>query len=77
MTQDNDSTISNDGSLAGDPTETAMIQFGFDHGYDVREKLKDYPRVGEIPISIPDVRCPLPFTKPLPQNTRNMASMSS
>ncbi|MDO4680405.1 MAG: cation-translocating P-type ATPase [Aerococcus sp.] len=48
MTMDNDSTISNDGSLAGDPTETAMIQFGFDHHFDVRDLLKEQPRVGEI-----------------------------
>ncbi|MDO4670639.1 MAG: cation-translocating P-type ATPase [Aerococcus sp.] len=48
MNMDNDSTISNDGSLAGDPTETAMIQFGFDKGYDVRKVLQEQPRVGEI-----------------------------
>ena len=50
MNMANDSTIAKDGSLAGDPTETAMIQFGFDKGYDVRETIKVQPRVGEIPF---------------------------
>lgn len=50
MNMANDSTIAKDGSLAGDPTETAMIQFGFDKGYDVRETIKVQPRVGEVPF---------------------------
>lgn len=44
----NDTTISNDGSLAGDPTETAMIQFGIDKGFDLKAALDERPRVGEI-----------------------------
>lgn len=50
MNMANDATIAIDGSLAGDPTETAMIQFGFDKGYDVRETIKVQPRVGEVPF---------------------------
>ncbi|AMB98753.1 ATPase [Aerococcus urinaehominis] len=50
MNMANDSTIGRNDELSGDPTETAMIQFGFDKGYDVREELKECPRVGEIPF---------------------------
>jgi Ca2+-transporting ATPase len=50
MNMANDASIANDGSLAGDPTETAMIQFGFDQGYDVRDTIKVQPRVGEVPF---------------------------
>lgn len=50
MNLDNDSEIKADKSLQGDPTETAMVQYGFDKGFDVREELKDFPRLGEIPF---------------------------
>lgn len=46
----NDTKIQPDGTMLGDPTETALIQFGFDHKYDVREVLKKYPRVQELPF---------------------------
>lgn len=46
----NDTQIAPDNSLIGDPTETAMVQFGLDQGFDVREVLKTSPRVGEVPF---------------------------
>lgn len=36
--------------LIGDPTETAMVQFGLDKGYDVRVDLEKNPRVAEVPF---------------------------
>ena len=36
--------------LIGDPTETALVQFGLDHNFDVREVLKSEPRVAELPF---------------------------
>ena len=36
--------------LIGDPTETAMVQFGLDKGYDVRVDLEKHPRVAEVPF---------------------------
>ena len=46
----NDTKISQDNSLLGDPTETAMVQYGFDKKYDVREELVNIPRVAEVPF---------------------------
>ncbi|WEV60867.1 cation-translocating P-type ATPase [Streptococcaceae bacterium ESL0729] len=46
----NDTKISQDGKLLGDPTETALIQYGLDNNYDVREALKIEKRVAEIPF---------------------------
>ncbi len=40
MSLANDTKIQNDGNLLGDPTETALIQYGFDHDFDVRNLLK-------------------------------------
>ena len=42
----NDTKVADDGSLAGDPTETALIDMGNKVGY----KLENYPRVAEIPF---------------------------
>lgn len=50
MTYTNDTKISQDGTLIGDPTETALIQFGLDHGFNVVEKVAAEPRVAEIPF---------------------------
>jgi len=50
MTFSNDTKIQNDGVLLGDPTETALVQFGFDHNYHVEEELKKEPRVAEVPF---------------------------
>ncbi|SER06027.1 Ca2+-transporting ATPase [Granulicatella balaenopterae] len=46
----NDTKIAPDNSLIGDPTETAMIQFGLDKNYDVRQELENMPRIGEVPF---------------------------
>jgi len=46
----NDTKISQDNSLLGDPTETAMVQYGLDKKYDVREELVNIPRVAEVPF---------------------------
>lgn len=46
----NDTKVDPDGKLIGDPTETALVQFGLDHNFDVREVLKDEPRVAELPF---------------------------
>lgn len=50
MTFSNDTKIQQDGRLVGDPTETALVQFGFDHDYQVEEELKKEPRVAEVPF---------------------------
>lgn len=50
MSLANDTKIQDDGNLLGDPTETALIQFGFDHDFDVRDLLKKQPRVQEVPF---------------------------
>ena len=44
----NDTKISQDNSLLGDPTETAMVQYGLDKNYDVREELVNIPRIAEV-----------------------------
>ena len=46
----NDTKVDPDGKLIGDPTETALVQFGLDHNFDVREVLKNEPRVAELPF---------------------------
>ncbi|MFH5811459.1 cation-translocating P-type ATPase [Companilactobacillus sp. FL22-1] len=50
MTFSNDTKIQSDGALVGDPTETALVQFGFDHGYQIEDELKKEPRVAEVPF---------------------------
>ncbi|MCE2078289.1 cation-translocating P-type ATPase [Streptococcus thermophilus] len=50
MTFANDTKVDLDGKLIGDPTETALVQFGLDHNFDVREVLKSEPRVAELPF---------------------------
>lgn len=50
MTFSNDTKIQKDGVLVGDPTETALVQFGFDHDYQIEEELKKEPRVAEVPF---------------------------
>ena len=46
----NDTKVDPSGKLIGDPTETALVQFGLDHNFDVREILQDEPRVAELPF---------------------------
>ncbi len=49
MILSNDTKIMTDG-LAGDPTETALIQYNLDQGYPVDQLLTDRPRVNEVPF---------------------------
>ncbi|AEZ62636.1 cation transporter/ATPase [Streptococcus infantarius subsp. infantarius] len=46
----NDTKIDPNGKLIGDPTETALVQFGLDHSFDISEVLKKEPRVAELPF---------------------------
>lgn len=46
----NDTKIDPSGKLIGDPTETALVQFGLDKNFDVREVLAGEPRVAELPF---------------------------
>ncbi|MFR5089831.1 MAG: cation-translocating P-type ATPase [Streptococcus lutetiensis] len=46
----NDTKIDPNGKLIGDPTETALVQFGLDHSFDIREVLKKESRVAELPF---------------------------
>ena len=46
----NDTKIENGGDLLGDPTETALIQYAFDHDIDVQAMLDKYKRVQEVPF---------------------------
>lgn len=50
MTYSNDTQIANDGTLIGDPTETAMVKFALDKGMNVKEELTKEPRVAEVPF---------------------------
>ncbi|MCD2255116.1 calcium-translocating P-type ATPase, PMCA-type [Lactobacillus sp. CC-MHH1034] len=50
MTMANDTQIQEDGKLVGDPTETALVQYGFDHDFDVRDAVAAEPRVAELPF---------------------------
>ena len=45
----NDSKLTTDGKLTGDPTETALIDLAFNLGYDINS-LTIYERVAEIPF---------------------------
>ncbi len=50
MNYANDTKITKDGELKGDPTETALIRFGLDKGFDVREETKAEPRIVDLPF---------------------------
>jgi len=49
MILSNDTKIMTDG-LAGDPTETALVQYNLDQDYPVDQLLTDRPRVSEVPF---------------------------
>ncbi|WP_143462015.1 cation-translocating P-type ATPase [Levilactobacillus enshiensis] len=49
MILSNDTKITTEG-LAGDPTETALVQYQLDRDYPVDQVLKEMPRVAEIPF---------------------------
>lgn len=46
----NDTKITEDGQLIGDPTETALIAYGRDKGFVIQDALAATPRVGEVPF---------------------------
>lgn len=46
----NDTKIAQDGKLIGDPTETALVQYGIEHNYIVDTELKEEPRILELPF---------------------------
>ncbi|CAM4001389.1 calcium-translocating P-type ATPase, PMCA-type [Catellicoccus marimammalium] len=46
----NDTKEADDGALLGDPTETALISFGKNKGFDLEKELAKEPRVAEIPF---------------------------
>lgn len=50
MTFANDTKISSDNTLVGDPTETAMIQYAMEKGYALKDALSQQPRVAEVPF---------------------------
>ncbi|MFD1672926.1 cation-translocating P-type ATPase [Agrilactobacillus yilanensis] len=50
MTMSNDTQIQTDGKLLGDPTETALVQYGFDHEFNVSDVVAGEPRVAEVPF---------------------------
>lgn len=50
MNYANDTKFSKEGDLIGDPTETALVQFGLDKGFDVRQEGKAEPRVADLPF---------------------------
>lgn len=50
MNLTNDTTITATGELTGDPTETALIKFGQDKGFDIQSVLQKQARIGEIPF---------------------------
>ncbi|MCM6844264.1 cation-translocating P-type ATPase [Latilactobacillus curvatus] len=46
----NDTKITEDGQLIGDPTETALIAYGRDKGFVIQDALAAAPCVGEVPF---------------------------
>jgi Ca2+-transporting ATPase len=50
MTFANDTKEQADGTLLGDPTETALVAFAKQHDFDYQKALTQSPRVGEVPF---------------------------
>ncbi|MCQ9209180.1 cation-translocating P-type ATPase [Granulicatella seriolae] len=50
MNYANDTRIGQEGNLMGDPTETALIQFGRDKGFNILEEIVEEPRVADLPF---------------------------
>ncbi|MDR0299156.1 MAG: cation-translocating P-type ATPase [Streptococcaceae bacterium] len=46
----NDTKVAESGDLIGDPTETALVKFGQDKGFDITQALIEHPRVAELPF---------------------------
>jgi len=50
MAISNDASLGNDGSLIGDPTETAIFKAALDNGFEKKILEQDFPRVAELPF---------------------------
>ena len=50
MTYANDTKEQADGTLLGDPTETALVAFAKKHGFAYQDALQKTPRVAEVPF---------------------------
>lgn len=46
----NDAQIAADGTLLGDPTETALISFGQKNNFFIQDEIKNTPRINDIPF---------------------------
>lgn len=46
----NDTKFGEEGNLIGDPTETALVQFGMDQGFHVKDQVSAEPRVADLPF---------------------------
>ncbi|WP_390408078.1 cation-translocating P-type ATPase [Lacticaseibacillus jixiensis] len=46
----NDTKVQQDGTMLGDPTETALVAYGKRQGFDVDAELAAMPRVAEVPF---------------------------
>ena len=47
---DSDATVSDDGSVVGDPTEAALVVLSAKLGVDAEETRRAYPRIAEVPF---------------------------
>jgi Ca2+-transporting ATPase len=47
---DSDATVSDDGSVVGDPTEAALVVLSAKLGVDAEETRRTYPRLAEVPF---------------------------
>ncbi len=47
---DSDATVSDDGSIVGDPTEAALVVLAAKLGVDAEETRRAYPRLAEVPF---------------------------
>jgi Ca2+-transporting ATPase len=47
---DSDATVSDDGSVVGDPTEAALVVLAAKLGVDAEETRRAYPRIAEVPF---------------------------
>jgi Ca2+-transporting ATPase len=47
---DSDATVSDDGSVVGDPTEAALVVIAAKLGIDAEETRRTYPRIAEVPF---------------------------
>jgi len=50
MILNNDVKKGNNRELFGDPTETALVEYAYNNGYDFVELMHQYPRIAELPF---------------------------